>query len=92
MTKSWLVKISCECVFINSSDTCGCASADEIRPIENTPANKIASNARFFTSKLSKYYYFKFFKIRDQLMGIISKAMILGGIFVIFYAVFTILE
>jgi len=25
-------------------------------------------------------------------MGIISKAMILGGIFVIFYAVFTILE
>jgi len=50
MTKSWLVKISCECVFINSSDTCGCASADEIRPIENTPANKIASNARFFTS------------------------------------------
>jgi len=26
------------------------------------------------------------------LMGIISKAMILGGIFVIFYAVFTILE
>ena len=92
MTKSWLVKISCECVFINSSDICGCASADEIRPIENTPANKIASNARFFTSNCPNTTTLNFSKYLDQLMGIISKAMILGGIFVIFYAVFTILE
>ena len=71
---------------------CGCASANDVNPKENTPTTKTASNVILFTSNCPNTTTLNFSKCLNQLMGIISKAMILGGIFVIFYAVFTILE
>ena len=91
ITKSWFVYRSCECVYIISREICGCAWAKEVKPIEKMPKIKMVNNKWCFNSKLSKYYYFKFFNLSQLTMGIISKAIILGGIFVLLFGVFSII-
>jgi len=63
----------------------------EVNPRENIPIVKIANKIIFFNTELAKYYYFKFFKIFRLLMGILSKAIIFGGIFVLLLGVFSII-
>ena len=69
----------------------GWASAAAVNPKENIPTAKIAIKTRFFNVITLQYYYFKFFKYLDQLMGLLSKVIILGGLFVLLFGVFSII-
>ncbi|MDA0756435.1 MAG: hypothetical protein O3C04_03400 [Crenarchaeota archaeon] len=63
----------------------------EVNPRGNIPIVKIANMIRVFNTLVDIRYYFKFLKYKDHLMGILSKVIILGGIFVLLFGVFSII-
>ena len=55
------------------------------------PIVKIANKTRFFTQICHNTTTLNFSKYVDQLMGLLSKAIILGGLFVLLFGVFSII-